>query len=81
VFSPPAQPGRCDRCEGELYQREDDTRETAERRLQVYFDQTLPVIEYYRGRGLLDEVDGNQPIEDVRAATLRAVDERRRRIG
>jgi adenylate kinase family enzyme len=47
----------------------------------VYFDQTLPVIEYYRGQGILDEVDGNRPIEKVRAATLSAVDERRRRIG
>jgi len=79
VFNPPSQPGRCDRCGGELYQREDDTRETAERRLQVYFEQTTPVIDHYRRRGVLDEVDGDQGIAEVREAILDAV--ARRRVG
>jgi adenylate kinase len=78
VFSPPREPGKCDRCGGELYQRSDDTPETAERRLQVYFDETLPVIAYYRSAGVLEEVDGNQSIDDVREAVLSAVQRRSR---
>ena len=77
VFNPPRQAGRCDRCGGELYQREDDTLETAKRRLQVYFDQTMPIIDHYRRQGVLDEVDGAQGIEEVRQAILSVVRERR----
>jgi len=73
VFNPPEVAERCDRCGGELYQRPDDTRETAERRLQVYFEQTRPVIDYYRRKGLLREVDGNQDIDEVRAAVVKAI--------
>jgi adenylate kinase len=64
-YRPPAQPGRCDQCGGRLYQRPDDRRETAERRLDVYLEQTMPVIEYYRRKGLLVEVNGDQAIEAV----------------
>ncbi|MBI4494864.1 MAG: adenylate kinase [Chloroflexi bacterium] len=73
VFRPPATPGQCDACGGELSQRPDDRLETAERRLQVYFEQTLPAIEYYRRRRILVEVDGNQPIEPVAAEMLGAL--------
>jgi len=48
-----------------LYQRPDDTRETAVKRLVVFYNQTRPIIEYYRERGLLQEVNGNQPVEKV----------------
>lgn len=78
AFNPPAEAGRCDICGGELYQREDDTRATAERRLEVYFEQTAPLIDYYRREGLLDEVDGERSILDVREEILAAV--RRRAI-
>src|SRR5438034_2641414 len=64
-FAPPRVPGVCDVCGGELYQRDDDKRETAVKRLTVYFDQTLPIIQYYRDRNLLCEVNGEQPIEQV----------------
>jgi adenylate kinase len=77
VFNPPQQAGRCDRCGGELYQRDDDTVETAKRRLQVYFDQTMPIIDFYRREGVLDEVDGAQSIDDVRQAIVNAVRQRR----
>jgi adenylate kinase len=76
VFNPPAVAGVCDRCGGELYQREDDTRETAERRLRVYFEQTTPIIGYYRDQGVLDEVDGNRSIEAVRQAICGAIKRR-----
>ena len=64
-FAPPRVPGICDVCGGELYQRDDDKRETAIKRLTVYFDLTLPIIQYYRDRNLLCEVNGEQPIEKV----------------
>ena len=64
-FRPPARPGVCDKCGGPLYQRSDDREETARRRLQVYFKQTAPVLQYYRDQGLLVEIDGEQGIEEV----------------
>jgi adenylate kinase len=69
-FSPPARPGVCDFDGSELYQRDDDKAETVTRRIQVYFAQTAPLIAYYRERGLLFEIDGAQPIEQVSAAIL-----------
>ncbi len=73
VFDPPKQPGVCDKCGGPLYQRPDDTPETAKKRLDVYFQQTAPLIEYYRQQGLLREIDGEQPIEAVHAALLNVI--------
>ncbi len=64
-FSPPKREGICDRCGGELVQRSDDTRETVENRLSVYEEQTAPLIAYYRQRGLLSDVDGAGPVEQV----------------
>ena len=74
--NPPQQPGVCDRCGGELYQRPDDTREAGETRLKVYFEQTAPLIEYYRNHGVLTEVNGEQPIEAVERDLLRALGEK-----
>ena len=66
-FAPPKVPGVCDIDGGELYQRPDDTRETAVKRLVVFHNQTTPIIEYYkRERGLLQEVNGDQPVEKVK---------------
>jgi len=74
VFNPPTQEGVCDWCGGELYQRDDDKDESAiRRRLEIYQQETLPVIEYYRERGLLSEVSGEQPIEAVNAEILKAI--------
>jgi len=72
---PPQVEGVCDVCGGELAQRADDMDEAAvARRLQLYFGQTTPVIEYYRGKGLLKEVNGDQSIEAVEAAILAALE-------
>jgi adenylate kinase len=68
--NPPKKPGVCDLDGSELYQREDDKAETVARRIQVYFAQTAPLIAYYRERGLLSEVDGARPIEQVTADLL-----------
>lgn len=64
-YSPPKEPGICDYDGSELYQREDDKVETVTRRINVYHEQTRPLIDYYRERSLLVEVDGAQRIEDV----------------
>ena len=57
--------GRCDRCGGELYQRDDDQPEAVRRRLEVYSRQTAPLIDYYRGQGKLAEVDGYRSVDEV----------------
>lgn len=72
VSAPPARPGVCDRCGGELYQREDDSEDTVRHRLQVYARQTEPLLDYYRDRALLRTVAGEGPIESIRAALRRA---------
>ncbi len=74
-FAPPQQPGVCDKCGGELYQRDDDTEETAVKRLEVYENQTKPLVSYYREAGILAEIDGNQSIDEVTAALKAAIEQ------
>jgi adenylate kinase len=73
-FNPPNEPQVCDKCGGELYQRDDDTEEVARKRLDVYDAQTKPLIDYYRDEGLLISVDGNRSIDDVTAALREAIE-------
>ena len=73
VYNPPKQAGICDEDGSELYQREDDRPETVENRIRVYFEQTSPLIDYYKKAGLLVEIDGTQSIDQVTAALLAAV--------
>lgn len=73
VFNPPKQAGVCDVDGSQLYQRDDDKRETVEKRIQVYFTQTAPLIEHYRGEGRLVEIDGAQEIDQVTADLLAAL--------
>jgi adenylate kinase len=61
----PKQHDVCDVCGGEVYQREDDTVETVTNRLKVYEDSTAPLIDYYRRKGVLRTVDGDQDIDAV----------------
>ena len=72
-FNPPKTVGRCDYDGSELYQREDDKAETVGNRIRVYFERTRPLIDYYRRKGLLVEVDGAQSIEQVSADLLAAL--------
>lgn len=65
VNSPPRVHGRCDRCGGELYQRDDDTVETVKKRLEVYSMETAPLIDYYSRQGKLLEIDGEGSIDEV----------------
>jgi adenylate kinase len=73
-YNPPREAGRCDIDGSELYQRDDDKAETVIRRIHVYMEQTQPLIDYYRQRGLLLEIDGTQPIEQVSEDLLSAVE-------
>jgi adenylate kinase len=65
--------GKCDHCGGELYQRPDDTEETARKRLDVYFTQTTPLIEYYSEAGKLVEIDGDKSIDEVGEGLIEAI--------
>ena len=73
-FQPPETAGVCDECGGELIQREDDTEETARERLSVFYDNTEPVIDHFREEGVLVEVDGEAPPDEVFAAVREVVE-------
>lgn len=75
LFSPPKATGVCDVCGGVLYQRADDTPETHKKRIDVYMEQTQPLIEYYRSANVLHEVDGEPGVDSVYEALLSAVQE------
>lgn len=74
VFNSPVTDDVCDQCGGELYQRSDDTLDTAKNRLQVYNDQTQPLIEYYRKKGILREINGDQEITKVMQDIVEALE-------
>jgi adenylate kinase len=65
VFNPSSLDGKCDKCDGELYQRADDREDTVRNRLSVYEAQTQPLIKYYEQNGLYTEIDGRQEIHKV----------------
>jgi adenylate kinase len=74
-FDPPKVDGICDACGGELFQRDDDREETIRHRLEVYQEQTAPLISFYADEGILRGVDATGPVEEV---TQRAMSELRR---
>ena len=57
----------CPKCGGEMYQRDDDNEATVRNRLDVYEKSTSPLIDYYKGKGLLKAVDGDRPVDEVYA--------------
>lgn len=69
-FNPPRIAGICDYDGSELYQREDDQRETVAERIRVYLEQTAPLIDYYRQQGLSVDVNGDQSIDEVTEALM-----------
>jgi adenylate kinase len=73
VFEPPRSDNKCDKCGGALYQREDDAEDTVRARLQVYMTATTPLLDYYRGRGLLVQIDGLGRPEDIEYRILSAL--------
>ncbi len=80
VSKPPKIGWTCDHCGGEVVQRDDDKPEAIQTRLDLYESQTSPLIDHYRREGLLYQVDGSQPMNDVFDEICRAADERRDRI-
>ena len=70
-FDAPSREGVCDRCGGELFQRDDDKAETIAERLKVYARDTAPLVDYYGAQGKLVGIDATGPVEDV---TVRAID-------
>lgn len=73
IFNPSQKELICDLCGGELYQRSDDTLETAKNRLAVYNGQTAPLIDYYLSKGLLKHIKGDQEIDQVLSDILKAM--------
>jgi adenylate kinase len=71
TFDPPSRNGICDRCSGELYQRDDDKAETVIERLRVYARDTAPLVDFYAAQNKLMGIDATGPVEDV---TWRAID-------
>ncbi len=65
IYAPPKEPNKCDKCGGELYQRDDDKEETVRQRFKVYMENTAPLIEYYEKKGILYKVDGTKNIDEV----------------
>ncbi len=75
-FKPPKEEGKCDACGGELYQRPDDNEETVKNRLKVYHQQTAPLIEYYKNKRILFEVDGSKSIEEITQQLLQILEKK-----
>ncbi len=75
VFGPSKNNRVCDKCGGELYQRDDDREATIEERLKVYENQTAPLVNYYRERGLLREIDGVGSVNKIRSRVVEALGE------
>lgn len=65
IYNPSKEGAKCDKCGGEIFQRDDDKEATVLQRLGIYNAQTQPLITYYRNKGLLTEIDGSQKIEQV----------------
>ncbi len=75
IENPPKKVGVCDKCGGELYQRDDDMEETIKKRLDEYRSKTAPLIEHYRKKGILHEINGEQPIDDIFKDIKQAIEE------
>lgn len=72
-FNPPQTEGACDVCGGSLYQRSDDTPDAVAKRLEIYYAQTEPILDHYRQKGILVEIDGNREIDRVSSDVLAAL--------
>ena len=75
-FNPPKNEGVCDFDGSDLYQREDDNWNTVKNRIEVYFEQTRPLIDYYQQKGVLMEVDGTRSIEEVSESLISSLKSR-----
>jgi adenylate kinase len=72
-YNPPKAEDKCDKCDGPLYQRSDDTEKTVRERLKVYKESTLPLTKFYKDKGILRQVDGEGDISHVYQRILKAI--------
>lgn len=72
-FTPPPADGRCGKCGGEIYQRDDDSEATVLNRLKVYHEQTSPLVKWYGDKGLLRPVEGQGQVEEIQARIFAAL--------
>ena len=72
-YSPPKEPRICNRCGGDLYQRDDDNPAAVKKRIEVYFEETQPLVEYYKQVGILKEIEGEGSIGEVTSRLLKVV--------
>jgi adenylate kinase len=73
LYDPPAREGVCDDCGGELFQRDDDREETIRHRLEVYHEQTAPLVAFYADEGILIGIDATGPVEEITQRALAAL--------
>jgi adenylate kinase len=73
LYDPPPRDGICGDCGGELFQRDDDKEDTIRHRLEVYHDQTSPLVAFYADEGILVGIDATGPVEDVTSRALAAL--------
>jgi adenylate kinase len=73
ISSPPKTPGKCDKCGGELYQRSDDKETTVKERLNIFFAQTVPILDYYKKQNKLIKINGNLGIQEVAREIISAL--------
>jgi len=73
IFNKPSKEGICDHCGGEVYTRDDDKPEAVQKRLEVYRKQTAPLIDYYRGKGLLLDIDASPMVDEMEANFKKAL--------
>lgn len=76
IYNPPPEDNRCEKCGGQIIQRSDDNEDTIRKRIRVYIEQTTPVIDFYRSRNNLFEVDGNQDVDKVFQDILNFLDKK-----
>lgn len=73
LFQPPQKEGVCDRCQGELLQRDDDREDVIRKRLEVYEKETAPLVAYYRNKGSFKDIKGTGSVDDIFSQTLQAI--------
>jgi adenylate kinase len=73
TYTPPKRDGVCDQCGGELYQRDDDNEDTVRKRLEVYHQQTEPIIDYYKAQGLVTTISAMGKVAEVTQRAMEAL--------